>query len=242
MHLRVPIATAIIVGMSALINLSCAEAESSGVFKSNPRQIPENIQPSDLEEDELARHDIYRIVPHDYVGELGYTDFGMPGGDPGVASADPAVIRTSPLHVEIDQIPNDLKLVGMDTLDGGLNTVVRQTYESDDRQKELEIARVRKFVDPIDIFAPDQPQPDLTLEEFLDRGGTSLVMTLDTIAGHEAIIFSPNEQFPLPVRIAIVIFYQDGVNTTITGYGLPVSLLRNVAEEIATSADEDQRG
>jgi len=147
------------------------------------------------------------------------------------------VVRTSPLYLEISLIPSDLTLVALDTFDGGLNTAVRQDYQSEDRIRGLEISRVRKGVDPIDIITTLEPPPEFDAALFFKEGGRVMVTTLGHVAGHEAIIFTPIDELPVEFQIASVMFYQNGVNTSLIGNSLPVSLLLEIAEEIAAAAD-----
>lgn len=245
MRIRFAIAAAIVVGASAFVILNYAGAGPPGVLKSNPRPSSDNVLSSDLREEDLERHGIYRIVPYDYAGNLGFRDFGVPGQDLGVKSSDPAVIRTSPLHIDVDRLPAGLNLAGMDTFDGGLNNAARQVFRSDDGSRMIEVSRVRKAVEPIDIYAPPPPKENPTIEDFTDptRGGVPLfVMRTGFIGEYEAVIFSPIEGIPPAAWIAHVIFYQDGINTSVLGTGVSIDVVIEIAEQVARAAEEKQRG
>jgi hypothetical protein len=197
---------------------------------------PTPTDAAELTDDDLERHGIYRIVPPGYTGERAFIDIGG-SIDPGVSSSDPEVVRTSPLYLEIVLLPSDLRLVSLDTFDGGLNTVVRQDYMSVASVRRLEITRVRKGVDPIDVVTTLEPPPEFDAALFLQGGGRVAVPTLGFVAGHEAVIFTPIDELPVELQTSSVMFYQEGVNTTLIGHSLPVSMLLEIAEEIAAAAD-----
>jgi len=222
-----------------LIAAGCSGSDTPEAnVKCNPRSLPADVTPSDTKEDELERHGIYRIVPADFAGELCYEDLYETSRDPGVSSTDPEVVRTSPLFVDPERIPAEFTLSTLDTFDGGLNTVVRQVYRIEDRDEKIEITRVRKSIDPIDIHAPPQTEGTSIADVLQGETVPTLEMSLQRIDGHEAVIFSPREELPEQFRMAIVMFYQDGLNTTLIGFRVSVALLTDIAEEIADRGAE----
>lgn len=210
-------------------------ADDGGVDKSYVRPAGPSSATSTLTASTLARHGIYRIVPASFAGSLSYRDlYNVSAPTPGVRTNDVSVLTNSPLHVTLHSLPDGFSLTGMDTLDGDSNSVLRQVFWSSDKTQELEVVRARKNVDPIDIFAP--PDQDIFAPASASGDRSALTMRLDWIAGHEAVIFSPVSKIPLEFQIAQVIFYQGGVNTTITASGVPVEQLVQLAQDIAGQA------
>ncbi len=224
-----------------LIAVACSGSETpTANVVCNSRSLPADVTPSDTEEDELERHGIYRIVTHDYVGDLCYENLDETSRGSGAPSSDPEVVRTSPLFVEVERIPAEFALTVLDTFDGGLNTVVRQVYRIEGNEEKIEITRVRKGIDPINVYAPAPTQGTSIADVLQGETVPMTEMSLQRIDGHEAVMFSPREDLPESFRTAIVMFYQNGVNTTLIGFRVSVSLLTDIAEEIAEKMAEGE--
>lgn len=183
-----------------------------------------SVSPSGVTANNLQRHGVYRIVPAGFSGALPYEDFHDPAMPRGTKTDDVAILRNSPLYVDPGPLPDDLSLKGMDTFDGDSNTVVRQTFADPGGSKQITVTRARRNVRPIDILAPPTD------------GSSKLEMELRTIGGSEAVVFRPSANGGENFVVGQVIFYQGGVNTTITGVGVDVSVLIEIAEHIANVA------
>jgi hypothetical protein len=179
------------------------------------------IQASDLE-----RHGIYRIVPANFVGELPYLDrYNANPPERGLATSDVNILRQSPLYVDLANLmPAGFHLVMTDTFDGDSNTIVRQVYRTTDGAS-IEVTRVRRFHEPIDIYAPTTD------------GRSALDMTLTTIQGNEAVMFMPPSDTPLRFSIASVHFYGGGIETHVLAEDVEPKVVLQIAQELAAAIE-----
>lgn len=196
--------------LKELPNLEGEKRVEGGDRKIDPNLKAENLQ----------RHGIYRIVPANFAGELPYEEIGGPPTSPGVRSDDPAVLRNSPLYVEVRDLPPGFERVLVDTHDGTSTTVVRQVFRAG--SAEIEVSRVRRSITPIDVFAPPTD------------GGSALELGLSRVGQSEAIVLSPSVGAPAGFQYAAIRFYGGGVETFITGRGVPVEALVGIASSIAS--------
>lgn len=177
-----------------------------------------------LKDSDLTRHGAYRIVPPDYVGPLSKSDAGRTP-QPGIKSNDPSVLRGTALYVDVKGLPADFTQTSVDTGDGDSNTVLRQTFAgADSRRRTLEVVRVARNQEPLDVFEPPQ-----------DQSGWLTLSTI-TVGGHEGILLSPSKFSPIPAEAQLVRvqFFAGGVETFLTATGLTpdevVALATRIAE------------
>lgn len=175
-----------------------------------------------VSEEELQRHGVYRIVPASYVGELSYDEVDASAAvETGVESSDPVVLRNSPLFIYLgDLVPDGFVLSTIDTYDGDNNTVVRQVYRNDEGAY-IEVMRTRRFHEPVDMYAP------------ATDGKSALDMRLTTLAGKEAIIFSPSPKAGTRFLLAQVIFHSDGIDTALLAEGVATETVIALADSLA---------
>jgi hypothetical protein len=112
----------------------------------------------------------------------------------------------------------------IDTSDGDSNTIVRQVSRTTDGAS-IEVTRVRRFHEPIDIFAPTTD------------GRSALDMTLTTIRGDEAVVFMPPNATPLSHSTASVLFYDGGVETLLFAEGVEPDAVMELARQIAAAIE-----
>ena len=179
--------------------------------------------PALLKDSELKRHGSYRIVPPNLVGPLSKSDAGrkQPAG---IKSNDASVLRQVALYVEVKGLPPDFTQTSMDTGDGDSNTVLRQTFAgADSRRRTLEVVRVARNQEPLDVFEPPQ-----------DQSGWLTLSTI-TVGGHEGILLSPSKFSPIPAEAQLVRvqFFAGGVETILTATGLTPDEVVVLATRIA---------
>ena len=178
---------------------------------------------SSLKDSDLRRHGVYRVVSPDFVGLLSKTDTGRRQPQ-GVRSHDPSILRASPLYVAVKGLPIDFTQTGIDTGDGDSNSVVRQTFAgADSKRRTLEVVRVARNAEPLDVFEPPA-----------DQSGWLALSTI-MVGLREGILFSPTAASPIPANAQLVRvqFFANGVETFLTATGLTPAEVIDLATRLA---------
>lgn len=189
--------------------------------------IPPAVTPNPaLRTEDLQRHGAYRLITGAFVGELRYE--GLPPYPPGVVSSDPAVMEKSPLYVPVEGLPEGYSRFLIDSFDGESNGIVRQIFrhrDASDASTDIEV--VRKLTrTPIDVSVP------------ATDGSSWLTLGLTRVGPYEAITYRPAPSEP-PSSYGYVGFFDGGVETIVSGWGVPFDTLVEIATSIAFATSEN---
>jgi hypothetical protein len=188
------------------------------------------VQPTpdpNLTADKLQRYGPYRIVPAEFAGDLPYTSLN-PGFDPGEASYDPAVVRESPLYLDLTKaVPDGFAPTSVDTNgDAGVNLIVRQVFE-DEKGRRIEVLRSVVLVDPVDTYVALHA-PGASYD-----AGRMYQTELGYIREYEALLTGPTDHADDTYNFSSIEFIQSGIKVAVLGHGLSLETLTSTADVVA---------
>lgn len=158
----------------------------------------------------------YRIVPAGYVGQLTARELPLPA-NLGESTNDLAKLQRSSLFAEPAYLPPGYQRTVVDTFDGTSELVIHLQFIGP--KGPIDLFRTRQTKEALDVYAPSAAD-EVELQQ-------------TTIKGDMALVIAPKPGTTAEKANAVtVLFFRNGVNTTVQTHGLGVQEAFKIAESI----------
>lgn len=197
-------------------SLELAEADTAHLGPERTILRPEEDTEVHLDEIQLQRHGLYRLIPADFVGEVDHDVLPLKWAA-GIKTSDERELVKSPLYREVHGVPSNLRRVIFDSHDSTSGVIVRQVFKSDDGQQYIEVTRRAVLRSPIDIDVPGK--------------NAGLELSLEVVSGVEAIVYRRSNTSPNPNPLTFIQTNDGEIETIIVVRGLPEQLAFSLLDE-----------